>query len=238
MVVFAANPRKNLNRVFAFYSICIATWSLAEGFLINASNKTSAEFWTTLEWAGVSFIAPSFLHTVILLTGEARRKSWSILLLGYCLGAIFLLLHLFTDAVTLPSRPVAYLPYFGNIATLGYYLPITFFILVNLGLFKLWSAYRASTERKRNHFKFLFWTSLVGYLGGSFDWALTFGFYIPGFNPFGMYAIPLYSAATTYAILQHSLFDISLVIRRSLVYSILVTSLTISYFGLAYGLNV
>ena len=47
----------------------------------------------------------------------------------------------------------------------------------------------------------------------------------------------MYSIAITYAVLHHELFNVHVVIRRSLVYSLLVTTLTVGYFGLVYVLE-
>ena len=92
----------------------------------------------------------------------------------------------------------------------------------------------ASHRAGRTQLKYLFWASLIGYLGGSPDWCLVYGFHIPLINPFGLYGVPCYSIATAYAVLHHRLFDVNVVIRKSLVYSILVTTLTVGYFGMTY----
>ena len=61
-----------------------------------------------------------------------------------------------------------------------------------------------------------------------------FGIDIP---PLGGHIIALYCVAIMYAILRYQFLDIQVVIRRSLVYSILVTLLTAGYFGLIYGVE-
>ncbi len=238
LLVFLADSKRPLNRVFGLYSISIAWWGFTECFLTTSTNTLVAEFWNDWEWIGASFIAPTFLHTIFLVTEERDKKQWAILFFGYVAGAVFSVLNVFfPNTVTQTPRGVAYTNYFGALTQTGYYLPGVFLVLVNIGLVKLWCAYRTFIGQKRTQLKFLFWGSLIGYLGGSPDWAFAFGFYIPVLNPFGIYGIPFYSIATTYAVLHHRLFDVNLVIRKSLVYSILVSSLTIGYFGLVYAVE-
>ncbi len=69
------------------------------------------------------------------------------------------------------------------------------------------------------------------------EFALKFGIQIPLLNPFGLYLVPLHVICIVYAIVQFRLFDIHIAIRRSLVYSLLVTLLTVSYFGIIYVLE-
>jgi len=113
----------------------------------------------------------------------------------------------------------------------SFYLAVVFLVLVHIGLYKIWRAYVQAKGRTRVQLTYLFWATLIGYLGGTPDWSFPLGFYVPVLNPFGVYAVPLYSVATTYALLQHQLFDFNLVIRRSLIYSLLVTVLTVVYFA-------
>ena len=61
-----------------------------------------------------------------------------------------------------------------------------------------------------------------------------FGIDIP---PFGGHIIALYCVIVAYAIVRYQFLDIQVVIRRSLIYSLLVTLLTIGYFGLVYGIE-
>lgn len=65
--------------------------------------------------------------------------------------------------------------------------------------------------------------------------------YLPGLNinipPMGGHLVALYCIIVMYAIMRYQFLDIQVVIRRSLVYSLLVTLLTVGYFGLVYGIE-
>lgn len=236
LLVFLAEPKKRLNQIFCLYSLSISGWALAEYFVVGAPSKPVADFWSYLAWPPVIFIAPTFLHTVLLSTGEDTRRS-ALLKIAYLISFVFLCLHLFTRIVTESPWTVGYTHYHNHVTHLGRSLPATFLALVNIALWKLWRAYKKATGQHRTRLKYLFWSSVVGYLGGSPDWFFVFGFYIPYLSPFGIYCVPLYSIAMTYAVLHHKLFEVNLIIRKSLVYSILVTLLTVGYFALVYSVE-
>ena len=238
LLVFLAEPKRRLNQIFGLYSLAIAWWAVSESFLACAPNQSIANFWSYFHWIGVTPIAPTFIHTVLLSIGESGRKAKRLLLFSYGVSGTLLLLHLLFPQVLLARpRPIGYALFFEKINPVGLVVPFIFFTLVSIGLWKLWCAYQKATGQRKTQMKYLFWSSAVGYVGGSFDWAFVFGFYIPFFDPFGIYCVPLYSIATTYAVLQHKLFDVHLVIRKSLVYSLLITLLTAGYFGLVYGIE-
>lgn len=234
LLVFLADPKRRLNQIFGLYSLAISWWALFESLAITASNQWMASIWAYVEWPGVIFIAPTFVHTVFLSIQEMGKSIKRVLRLTYVLSFVFLVFDLLFGFQLHSPRPVAYVPFFTRLSPLSFAIAFAFFILVNIGLWKLWHAYRVAAGHQRTQLKYLFWGSVIGYLGGSPDWFLVFGFYVPGLNPFGIYGVPCYSIATTYAVLHHKLFDVHLVIRKSLVYSLLVTVLTVSYFGLVY----
>lgn len=237
-LVFLTDCKRRLNQVFGLYSLSIAWWAIPEAFLIRARDQSTADLFGYLEWPGVIFIAPTFIHTVLLATDHKSLAATRLLRLSYLLGAIFTLLHLlFYGLVAGHPRPVAYVSFHNKLGLVGWGVLLTFTVLVTIALQKLWTAYRHATGQRRTQLKFLFWGSFIGYLGGSPDWLFTVGTTIPLLSPFGIYGVPLYFLAMTYAIFQHRLFDVHLVIRKSLVYSLLVTLLTSGYFGLVYAVE-
>jgi len=238
LLVFLADPKRRLNQIFGLYSLAISGWAVGEIFMLVAPNQGTADFWAHyIGWPSVIFISPTFLHTVFLSTEQRGKSAKFTLLSAYVAAIIFLLLHLFSNVLTKPPRPVDYAPFHQDITPLGLIVPIAFLVFVNMALCKLWCAYRSSTGQRKVQLRYLFWASVVGYVGGSPDWCFVFGFHIPILSPFGIYGVPCYSIATTYAILQHQLFNVHLVIRKSLVYSLLVTTLTVGYFSLVYAVE-
>lgn len=169
LLVFLADPKRRLNQVFGLYSLAISYWGIVEGFLLGARNQASANLWAYLEWIGVIFIAPTFIHTVFMLTGYKTSRSKTILRSAYSISFLLLLLHLFTELIAAPPRPVAYAPFMNNLANIGYVIPAVFLVLVNIALWKLWHTYKENSGQRKTQLKYLFYGSLIGYLGGSPD---------------------------------------------------------------------
>jgi signal transduction histidine kinase len=71
---------------------------------------------------------------------------------------------------------------------------------------------------------------LFAWVGGSTNWFLWFDIRIP---PLGNPFVTLYLAVIAYAILRHKLLDINIAIRKGLIYSVLISLITISYVILA-----
>lgn len=237
LLVFLANPKRRLNQVFALYSLAIVWWASTEAFLVGSTSQTIANFWSYVEWPAVFFIAPTFVHTIFLAAEKTEAGTGWVPRIGYIVSIVFVTLHLFTNWLTSYPRPDGYALFHNRVTFIGSLIPLTFLILVNVALVRLWRACRETVGQRKIQLEYLFWGSVIGYLGGSPDWLFVFGLCIPPLNPFGIYGVPLYSVATTYAVLQHRLFDVNLVIRKSLICSILVTTLTVGYFGIIYAIE-
>jgi len=87
------------------------------------------------------------------------------------------------------------------------------------GVYVLCQAYISTGMREKQQIKYLFWSSLTGYIGGGANFLLVFNINLPLVNPLGTYAVPLYVLATAYAIVRHQLLDIEVVIKRTLVFA-------------------
>ncbi len=239
LLVFLAGPRHRLNQIFGLYSLIITGWAIGEIFTMSTYDQSTANFWAYyVGWPAVIFIAPTFLHSVFLSIGLTRKEKIALRFI-YVLSFLFLASHIFFPGfLTKPPAPSAgYVHFHQDISSLGTIIPVTFFVFVSLALWKLWHASTRATGQRKTQLKYLFLASMVGYVGGSPDWLLVWGIHVPFLNPFGLYGVPSYSLATAYAVLQHQLFNVHLVIRKSLVYSLLVTVLTVGYFGLVYGVE-
>ena len=108
-------------------------------------------------------------------------------------------------------------PYF-----LTYFLAL---LLISFSLFlkKFFSADMGSTEK--NQFKYLF-LALFIFGFASFDFVPNYGI---SWYPWGYIPTTLFLSIVTYAIIKHRLMDINIVFKTSIVYSILITSVSIVY---------
>jgi len=173
-----------------------------------------------IEHAGVILIPIFFLHFVFSLVGlNVKRKKY--LYVGYFLTVVFLAMlpsNLLVSRVikktTVPVQVVHGGPLYPA-------LLIFFSSCVIWGLFELFKEYRRSTSSRRNQMSYSFWGGLIGFLGGAANFLYVSDREIPILNPFSNYGVCLYLMITAWAIAKHRLMDITVFVKRTIIYSIL-----------------
>jgi len=237
LFVLLKNPQKLTNRIFSIYSLTVAWWSLWELLTEFSLNEAVAVTRLRIEYIGVCFIPVLFYHVVLNLTGTKKHLG---LYASYLLGTGFtILISLMRHRTFLPDAvPMAYLPYWAKAGPL-YPLFILFFTFYVLhGHYTLWKGIQREPVRlKRKQLQYFLFSSMIAYIAAIPEFSLKLGLRIPILQPYGLYSVPIYMILVAYAIVQFELFDIHVVIRKSLIYSILVTFLTAGYFGLVYGIE-
>ena len=233
-------PRTILKRSMALYCFSVAWWSGLEYVALLMSTRELAFRFMRIEYLGVVFIPTLLCTTVSYLlnfTPKARRRF--LLPLYICSTAFILPLSLFPTKQFLwfSSGPVFYLPIWGAAGPYYWVFMVFFFgaiVAVHVLMIRAW---RRAIGAERARLTLFIVSSIFAYVGGCPEFGLKYGFRLGWLNPYGLYAFPLYIGILTYAVVQHQFFDIHIVVRKSLIYSILVTLLTIGYFGLVYGIE-
>lgn len=209
--------------IFAFYSFSIAWWSFFQFMANNANTSQASGFWSNITMLGAWFIPALFLHFTISFLNIKNRK-W-VVYFGYILSLFFSIMMIYPstsfDSAKITHR--FFLKYWVTADVGGivyHFATVFFFICTTYGLLKIFKAYNVSTSDKRNQLAYLFWASLVGYIGGSSNFLLVYNIYIPILHPFGTYFGGLYVFTIAYAIIKHHLMDIRVVVKKALVYSI------------------
>src|SRR5256712_3885907 len=181
--------KSRISTVFLLYSLSIAWWSFLQILLMTSTTRANAIMWARIMEAGAFFIPAFFVHFVALFL-ELKTKRWilpgayacSFIIAGLCMTT-----YMVNDAV--PKL------YFNFMMTPGPLFPfaLLFFLSsVVYGNYELYKAYTSSSGLRRNQLAYLFWSSLLGYIGGSANFFFVYDIDIPVLNPFGTYAIPLY----------------------------------------------
>lgn len=236
-VLFKSRGNKT-NQIFALYSFSIAGWALIQALANTATNYLTAVFLAKLMVAPVFFIPTLFLHFVIsFLNLDFKNKQW--FLRGiYLLSFIFAVLGIFTPYMVADAAPMFFMRYFlvrGSIYDFGLAF---FFICVIYGLYKLFKELKTSkNEARRNQIKYLFWSSLVGYVGGAANFLYLYDIYVPILMPFGTYFVGFYVFVVAYAILKYQLMDIRVIIKKAFLYSLGITLASGLIIGISFLSN-
>jgi len=86
------------------------------------------------------------------------------------------------------------------------------------GFYYLWNAYVNSSGITKEQLKYIILAVIVGFFGGASNWLVWYKIPIP---PYANILISLYIVIIGYAILRHRLMDIEVVIKKGIVYSVL-----------------
>ncbi len=85
--------------------------------------------------------------------------------------------------------------------------------------YELQATYKRKDMAKVNYLKWLFYFSVLGYLGGGTNFLLVYGFEVPFITPVANYAVLAYALAVSYIILRYRFLDIQVVLKRTLVFA-------------------
>ena len=217
--VFLTAPGHRLNQIYALFCAAIFLWSAFESWLVVAPTAPLALLFERIEHLGVVYIPVLFLHYALLLAEKSAPRS---LKANYLIATGFALL-LPTNLIVngLDGRPELGLRYFVE-PGIGYWvMMLWFFVPVSCGFHRLWYAYRTATGARKNQLKYVFWGGLIGFFGGCGNYLYVYDVELPWFNPNSTYGVPIYMGMTAYAIVRHRLMDINVVLKKTLIYTLL-----------------
>jgi signal transduction histidine kinase len=217
------NGRRRVNQAFILYLAAMAFWQLAAVMVSFNINPASALLWYRLMTAGMGgqFI---FYCLFILVFTDTKKQKPVFIVGGILFFALMLSYHtdlIIKDVVLSPTVGI-YIPTLGKLVpVLGI---ITFFFLA-YGIFRLIRAYRQSrSQLQRNRLRYLIAASLIG-LGA-------FSNLYPHLQsiPIDVTANVINAVIIAIAIGRHHLLDISIVIRKGMLYSIPTVIIATCYF--------
>jgi len=225
LILSTYRPKENI--VWAFFCFFVSIWGL--GSCLGATNSLEKSFfWWKIAFIGSVFSPILFYHFII---EYLKLKKGPLFFFTYLAGFVFLYLDFFYNnyfKLSLIFNQFYYPDWFKNesITYLIFYV-YSYWILVLISFTLLLKAFSTSTSIRRNQMKYFILGISIGWIGAETDFLINFG--IP-FYPFLNILIALYPIILGYAMVRHQLMDINIIIKKSLIYSILITSITLIYF--------
>ena len=218
LLVSLTKPQTQERRGFRVYLLTMFLWSISSFVTMTGWGDTL--FWFKLMSASATFSMPAIFHFVQVFFN--KKKSWANLVYIYGILAAFLTLatNWVIVTATVTNRELSY--EFNSMIAL---ISGPAYLATILSVFELILGYRKTKNPiQKNRIRYL----IIG-LGIILATALV------NFTPLGKYPIDIAANSITalliaYAILKHQLLDISLVIRKGLLYSIPTTLIGASYF--------
>jgi hypothetical protein len=229
LVVLRHAPQREENRVFAVTGISVALWTLTNALFRITTSHDAAVLWAEVSYAAALALAASFLHFSWIYP-KRSLPPWSGAKLFTWLGALFIALLAFVPGLILKDVDIIE----RRILTApGIFLIATFMVVTSaLAFLRFWhnqSRLRGIARAQARYV--LFGAALTAVFG------LTFNLFLPLLGNYRwVWAGPVCSlffvGFTVYSIVAHHLFDIKVLIRRTLVYSLLLAALAGAFSGL------
>ncbi len=218
------NGRRQVNQAFILYLVAMAFWQLAAVMVTFIVNPASALLWYRLMTAGMGgqFI---FYCLFVLVFVESKRQR-VISIAGWLLFFALLLSYhtnlIIKDVYLSPASHI-YVPNFGTLVPL---LGLITFVYLAYGVFNLVRAYRQSKSlTQRNRIRYLLVGAAVIGLGAFSNLSSETQPF-----PIDVTANVINAVIIAIAIGRHRLLDISIMLRKGMLYSIPTVIIATCYF--------
>lgn len=208
--------------IYSLHIFSVFMWGIASFLLGSIQDKEIASIIMRLGYIFVLFIPIFFQHSVLLMF----NKKFT-LYLSFCYLQAFIFSYLvYKKYLMYEVKYVFNSFYFHTGGTTFIFSFILWVLIVSIAHCQLTYYYKEAYPQQRKQIVALGF-AITGFLGGLTNFLCA----IEQLNlyPFGNFLVPVHSAIVSYAILRHQLFDIKIVIKKSVTYSILITFISISY---------
>jgi len=228
LIVFLKNPKRKTNRLFIVLTFIVSAWSVANYFSLKTINPDEAIKWIRIIMATTAILLPTILHLSLNFPESNPSVSrififfdviWTAVITFLCITPLIFSHAILTNGQITPvPGPAIFL--FGLHG--AFHLIGTVVVLIR----KL----RRSVGVIKEQVKFMLLGLTVAFV---LAFITTFLFVVLFKITSLVFLGPNYSliliAAVTYAIIKHRLFDIRLIIARSVSYSLLLVILGVIY---------
>jgi len=238
LIAFRGKKKGLSTLLFAGFTFSAGMWHLGAFMFAGLSQVSydAAFFWMQIAQTGAILAVAVFFHFVVRYLDLNRKR---LMVFVYIAVLIFVSFnwynksHYFLGALRFVPEFQCYwldaLKY-KNPLYLVFYVGF-FWILLGYGFVLLTQAVRRATGQTWNRLKYLTIAVGVGWIG-------THPLFLQAFHvdvyPYTNFFVALYPLLVAYAIMRHQVMDINVVIKRTLVYSIVVSVVTVLYFILFY----
>ncbi|MBI3324336.1 MAG: hypothetical protein HYZ92_03555 [Candidatus Omnitrophica bacterium] len=229
LFVFKKNSRSRLHRSFAMFAFFIGLWAACYFVWSAQISDSSALFFARALNVAALFIPSAFLQFAVVLTDTYSRHRRAV---AFFYGIAVLIAVLGWSRYFVPTvRPLLAFQYYPAPGRLYHLFVLSFALVVIYAHLLLFRSLKRTPPQIASQIRYVLFGSLVGFVGGSMNFLPVYGILVP---PFGNGLVVVFMSIIAYAIVRHRLMDIHIVLRRSAVYSVLVTLLTVGYFAVVY----
>lgn len=226
IIIYWRNKEAELSK--NFLAVCIATFTWLSFYAINlimgAQNPVLGEVFLRIGYCGVAFISLTFFEFIATFVNLPPRKIFRIINLLY--GLILVILIANTNLIV-SGLYKFFWGYYPKAGSLHPFFLIIFLLHCSLGDYLLIRAFRKEppNTHRYHQLKYLILGFTI-FIIACLDFLGNYGI---EFYPFGYIPATAFILIFFYTVLKHHLMDINIVINKGLVYSILITTISIIY---------
>jgi hypothetical protein len=228
------NPRAESNRVFALTALAAGSWTFTNAFFLFTNSLSIATLAAQFSYLSATVLGASFLHFAWVFPLHRRIPSQA-----KCgLSVLALALGVFSFIPGTVIRSIHFAENRSIETTSGIYLIAAFMIVTSLWAFGTFAWHHGSLHRvAREQSRWvLVGSALTAGIG------LACNLFLPLLGNYslvwlGPVSTLFFVGFSIYAIVAHHLFDIRLIIKKTLVYSLLVAAIGAGYSGVEHGLT-
>ena len=189
---------------YLILSVFYAGWAVFISINLNNNVSESMGLFMGRLGNGIAiFIPVSWYHFIITYKRDVGKKHLFIKFLY--LFSVIMAFFTFSPWFIPEVLPMVGFKYYSHAGPIFYFFTLVFFTLIPLSFLELFKKIKTSSNSERQSVKGLFWTSLIGYFGGSFTFLPIYK--IP-FPQYGLFLMPLYPFGLAYFMIKQRLFDV------------------------------
>ncbi len=216
--VFIKGYKYRMTRLWAFFSLSVATYGFGAYLVTTAHNTQEAVFYWQIAYIGIILIPFFFIFFIFEFLNIKHPLFFkiNIILTSLFLFANFFSTKLFINNCTLYFEDIKWVTpiyfVFPPGFLLYFFIIYSFFGSIIYAHFEIFANYKKASVAKRNQIKYFVFATAAGFTGGGASFLPCFGFSV---YPFLNFTVFLYPIIMTYAILRYRLMDISIAVTRT-----------------------
>ncbi len=230
--VLACNHKDRKNQIFFLLALATFIWLFFYGLSYSIEDYSKALITLKIGHLSAVCLTPIVYFFMLEILGRYKKKID--ILLGYLSLLLAALCFIFinVDSIYLKKLVRHYWGYYPIGGPLMIAYAMFTFTIAFRAVYLFWDAAKKAKKEldydSYQRFKY-YSLSLSIFVPASVDYLPKFG---PEIYPFGYVFVVAFSSLVTYAIVRHKLLDVDIVIRRSFVYSLLISIITFIYLSI------
>lgn len=215
-----------VNKRWFYLNLLTALWSFGYFLMISTNNFLVAQISNHILHALAGFIPSLFLQFVLAITNQSNKYKKAVIV-SYVFAIIFLILNP-TNLILLDVKSKYIFQFVSDAGPLFILYTIHFFFWVIYSEVVLILGLRKSRGLIKQQLRYVLFTTLFGFGGGSSVFFLTFS---DKFPPYALILFALYPLPIDYAIIKYRLMNIRFILTKGILY-VSLTALVSSFFAL------